>query len=136
MSRDVSLFELPAYSAILTFVEAIFAEINIGLLIYHVEDAERVERLKLIYANKQASRFTGTDLGQLVGRHIFDAFPGLRETDIPQFFLDVARTRQSHRYAEALDYGDAKVVRGRYTVKAFPMPYQCVGVLFERLDDG
>ena len=135
MSRVVSFFELPEYAAILTFIEAVFAEINMGLLIYHVEDPADRARLKLIYANKQASLFTGTDLNEVVGREIFDAFPPLRQTDIPEFFLEVAARGESRRYPEALVYGDRNVVRGKYQVRGFPMPHDCVGVLFERLEE-
>jgi len=135
VSRVVSFFELPEYAAILTFIEAVFAEINMGLLIYHVEDPADRARLKLIYANKQASLFTGTDLNEVVGREIFDAFPPLRQTDIPEFFLEVAARGESRRYPEALVYGDRNVVRGKYQVRGFPMPHDCVGVLFERLEE-
>jgi hypothetical protein len=132
VSRAVSYFELPEYAGIITFIEAIFAELNMGLFIYHVEDPQDRGKLKLIYANKQASAFTGTDLSRVVGMRILEAFPALDGTDIPEFFLDVFTSGRSRRYPEALDYGDANVKRGKYSVRCFPMPHDCVGVLFER----
>ena len=83
-------FELPEFSAILTFVDAIFAEINMGLLIYHVEDVEDIRTARLIYANRQASEFTGTDLGRQIGKLIFDAFPFLKGTEVERLYQEVA----------------------------------------------
>jgi hypothetical protein len=133
VARNVSFFELPEYTAILTFIDAVFSEINIGLLIYHAKDPELVDSYQLIYANRQASQFTGTDLSHLVGKKIFDAFPPLRDTEIPAFFREVAIEGESRRLARTLEYADENVVRGRYSVKAFPMPHGCIGVLFENL---
>lgn len=124
-------YELPSYSAILTLLDSVLAEINLGLLIYHVEQTDHPESLKLIYANSEASRSTGVELRPRVGKPIGEAFPSLRDTEIPRIFLDVARTRKARRL-EAVRYRDDEMRERTYRVRAFPMPMQCVGVIFER----
>ena len=45
-----------------------------GLLIYHAEKPDDVSSYRLIYANREASRCTGTDLGHVVGMDVMDRF--------------------------------------------------------------
>jgi len=127
-------FELPEYSAILTFLDAVLAEINMGIFIYHLEDPEDERKLKLIYANKEASNCTGADLSPLVGKYILEAFPGLAETQFPKAFRDVIVQGESRRLG-AMEYEDANLKKRSYSVRAFPMPAGCMGVLFESLVD-
>ena len=127
-------FELPEFSAILTFVDAIFAEINMGLLIYHVEEVEDIRTARLIYANRQASEFTGTDLGRQIGKLIFDAFPFLKGTEVERLYQEVAAEKKSH-HVGIVEYEDENVRRGRYSTRAFPMPSDCIGILFETVPD-
>ena len=127
-------FELPEFSAILTFVDAIFAEINMGLLIYHVENPQDIRTARLIYANRQASEFTGTDLGRQIGKLIFDAFPLLKGTEVERLYQEVAAEKKSH-HVGIVEYEDENVRRGRYSTRAFPMPSDCIGILFETVPD-
>jgi hypothetical protein len=125
-------YELPEFSAILSFIDAIFRELNMGLFIYYMEHLDVPSSLKLIYANKEASRATGADLRQHIGKRIFEAFPNLAQSQIPKLFAEVANRKESRRVDE-FEYADEKLKRRSYRVKAFPMPSDCVGVLFERI---
>jgi predicted SnoaL-like aldol condensation-catalyzing enzyme len=113
-------------------IDAVFSEMNIGLLIYQLEDLSEVKKMKLVYANRQASKYTGIDLSQQLGKHIFDVFPSLAATDLPQIFAEVIHTKQSHTIG-AMEYRDENVQKGYFASKAFPMPNACVGVLFENI---
>lgn len=123
----------PNLEEIKQWVSAILAEVNVGLLIYHLEDASNSDSLRLLYANKAASEFTGADLGALVGRRILEAFPGLAEGDLPQAYADVVRNGRSLELGTTEYEGDDRVEQGFYSVKAFPMPSRCVGVIFENI---
>lgn len=123
-------YELSEFSAILSFIDAIFAELNMGLLIYHVEDVREIRTARLIYANRRASELTGTDLRRQLGKLIFDAFPHLADTVVPRLYAEVAAQGKSH-HVGVVDYEDGNVRRGRYSTRAFPMPHDCIGVLFE-----
>lgn len=127
-------YVLPEYSAILSVVDSVLHHINVGLLIYHLEDPPRDETLRLIYANNEASRYTGSDLQEQVGKFILDAFPGLEGTAVPATYADVVRRQRPANLGE-VRYSDDNIASSRYGVKAFPMPGQCVGVLFERKTD-
>lgn len=127
-------FELPEYSAILTFLDAVLAEINMGIFIYHLEDPEDERKLKLIYANKEASNCTGADMRPLVGKYILEAFPALAKTDIPRAYRDVVVQGESRRIG-MVEYEDEKLEKRSYSVRAFPMPAGCAGVIFESVPD-
>jgi len=125
-------YELPRFAPILTFIDAILSEINVGLLIYHVENPDDIRTARLIYANREASRNTGTDLGRQVGKLILDAFPGLADTGTLRAFGEVV-TRQEPRHVGVAEYADVNVRLGRYATRAFPMPDGCIGVVFDEV---
>ncbi len=126
-------FEGADVETMIGMVSSVFSELNIGLLIYHLEDPDDPRSLRLVYANRMASEYTGADLSRAVGLNIVDAFPGLAETDLPERYAGVATTKQS-RNIGAFEYGgDERVNRGYFSVKAFPMPKDCVGVVFENI---
>lgn len=129
-----NFYELPEYAAILTLLDSVLAEINLGLLIYHLESEDDPLRLKLIYANAAASRYTGANLAPKVGQYICDAFPSLADTDVPRAYFDVARGGKAVHLGN-VRYQDAELADRTYSVRAFPMPLSCVGVLFERVDE-
>lgn len=127
-------FQLPEYSAIISFIDSILSEINMGLLVYHAENPDEVASYRLIYANREASRCTGTDLGNVLGLTIFEAFPELGETKVPDLFYEVVKKHEARRMG-IVRYADPNVEKGAYDVKAFPMPQNCFGVLFENLSN-
>ncbi len=126
-------FDLSDIDTMMSLVSSIFSELNIGFLIYHLEKIENPTTLKLLYTNKAASQYTGTDLSKLVGKYILEAFPGLAESDLPEIYAEVVKTKES-RNIGAFEYGgDENIEKGYYSVKAFPMPNDCVGIIFENI---
>lgn len=128
-TKSFDLFEVDAMT---TLIDTVFSEMNIGLVIYQMEDLNNASSLKLVYANHQASKYAGADLSQQIGKHILEAFPSLAVTDLPQIFAEVINTKQS-RTIGAMAYHDENVQKGYYSSRAFPMPNDCVGVLFENI---
>ncbi len=116
-----------------SWIQTVFSELVVGLLIYHLEDRENPASLRLVYANKAASEYTDADLSKLVGMYILDAFPGLKDTYIPPVYADVVRTKRSSELGSFEYGGDPNVKTGYYAVKAFPIPNDCVGVVFENI---
>jgi hypothetical protein len=86
----LSPFQSMDIDSMMDAVSSIFSELNIGLLIYHLEEEDNPRSLKLLYANRVASTYTGADLSERVGRHIVDAFPALANSHLPEVFSDVA----------------------------------------------
>lgn len=112
--------------------DALLHGMNEGLLIYRAESMDDPVALRLLYANADASRFTGSDLNPVIGKKIGEAFPSLLETELPQAFLDVVRNQKSIKIG-ATEYEDDTLEKAYYSVKAFPMPNDCVGVIFENI---
>lgn len=126
-------FNLSDIPTMMSMVSSIFSELNIGLFIYHLEDRKSSRTLKLVYANKTAAQYTGADVTRLVGKYILEAFPALAETDLPELYAEVVNTQES-RNIGAFEYvGDENIGRSHYSVKAFPMPSDCVGIVFENI---
>jgi hypothetical protein len=123
----------PEVQSVVNTVASVFAELNTGLLIYHLVARDDQRSLTLVYANAAASKYTGADLGVLVGKTIDEAFPALRDTDLPATYAEVSSGGRSVNLG-AFEYsGDAHVGPGYFAVKAFPMPARCVGVAFENI---
>jgi hypothetical protein len=131
--EDAPLSTPPDLTAMLDVVSSIFAELNVGLLIFHLEDAQDPCSLRLVYVNRAASDYTHGELSPLVGKLICDAFPGLTDSELPALYTEVARTKQARNFGATPYQGDANVERGYYAVKAFPMPGDCVGIVFENI---
>lgn len=121
------------FDTMVSFVSSVLSELNVGLLIYQLEDAGDPRSLRLAYANRVASEYTRADLGGLVGKTIGEAFPALADSELPALYAEVAQTKHP-RNVGAFEYkGDEHVGRGYYSVKAFPMPNDCVGIVFENI---
>lgn len=126
-------FDLSDIPTMMNVVSTIFSELNIGLFIYHLEDRSNPRTLRLVYANKTASQYTGAEVSKLVGKYILEAFPALAETDLPELYAEVV-TKNESRNVGAFEYGgDANVEKNYFSVKAFPMPNDCVGIVFENI---
>ncbi|MGB3298184.1 MAG: histidine kinase dimerization/phospho-acceptor domain-containing protein, partial [Phormidesmis sp.] len=111
---------------------------QIGLLIWQLEDANQEDsrssdRLRLIATNPAAYEFLGMPKTEIiVGKTIAEAFPALVETNLPAAYAEVARGGQKQTLGE-VSYEDSRVKKGIFSVKAFPLPGQCVGVAFENI---
>ena len=121
------------FDTMVDLVSSILSELNVGFFIYHLEDAGNPLSLRLAYANRVASEYTRADLSGVVGLTIGEAFPALADTELPALYAEVAQTKHP-RNIGAFEYeGDGRVGRGYYAVKAFPMPNDCVGIVFENI---
>ncbi|MEN6518220.1 MAG: response regulator [Methanospirillum sp.] len=80
---------------------------------------ELVEGGTLVFlgANPAADRILEIRHADVVGRTIDDAFPGLRETEVPQRYLETARTGEPW-HADLVTYRDRRIV-GAYEVWSY-----------------
>ena len=86
--------------------------------------------LKMIACNPAAELYTGVAAGDVAGRTLDESFPGLRALGIPQAYARVVRTGEPVQLGD-VQYGDERVEQGWFSVRAFPLPDDCVGVSFE-----
>ena len=110
----------------------IVENIKLGIYIYRLEEIDDDHTLRMLYANPATEDLTGIPVAQVVGKTIDENFPGLREKRIPALFADVIRTQKAMEIEE-IEYEDARIISGAYTVKAFPLPEKQVGVSFENI---
>ncbi len=106
--------------------------IQLGIYIYHLEDITDDRTLRMVSANPASEKLTGVPAKDVIGKTLDENFPGLREKGIPQMYAEVVRT-QIPIEIEDLYYGDNRVISGAFSVKAFPLPNNRVGVSFENI---
>lgn len=121
------------FDTMVNLVSSILSELNVGLLIYRLENPDRPDSLRLAYANRVASEYTRADLSGLIGKTIGEAFPALAASELPEIYAEVARTKHPRNVGAFAYEGDGRVAPGHFSVKAFPMPNDCVGIVFENI---
>jgi signal transduction histidine kinase/DNA-binding NarL/FixJ family response regulator len=109
---------------------AMVNNMQLGLFVYRLEDAENDRSLTLTIVNPAAEKITGLSALQLLGCKIDDTFPLLRRREIPAIFAAVARGGPAQALGE-LPFFDADPDSSVFSVRAFPLPDRCVGVTFE-----
>ena len=119
--------------AMTSVVSSIFTNLNIGLLIYQLEVPNEPRTLRLVYVNEAASDYTGADLSHRTGKYILDAFPGLAGSDLPRIYAEVAAGGKPVDLGSFEYPGDEAIEHSFYSVKSFPMPNDCVGIVFENI---
>lgn len=117
-----------AVEAVLSIVE----QMQVGVLVYQVENLRDDHSLRLISVNPAASEILQIPAEELVGRLIDDNFPQLRSRGLPEVYRSVVETQQSVELEDII-YSDSRVASAAFAVKAFPLPNQCVGVAFENI---
>ena len=121
-----------AYEQALQQAADIVENIKLGIYIYRLEDPEDDRTLRMISANPATEDLTGIPFVNLIGKLIDENFPALREKGIPQLYAKVVRTQKPIELEE-LNYEDDRIISSAFSVKAFPLPNNQVGVSFENI---
>ncbi len=108
----------------------VVTNMQLGLHVYHLEDPSDDHSLRLVDANPAGVLSLGLTEADLLGKTIDEAFPDLRARNIPQRYADVVRTGQPFTMEEFF-YSQANLPLAAYAFKVFPLPNECVGILFE-----
>ena len=109
----------------------IINNVQLGLYIYHLEELTDDRTLRVIAANPAAASFTGVSPQDVLGKKIDDCFPALRAPGLSQAFANVIRTGKAIELEREINFGDDQSSEAWFVFKAFPLPNNCVGVLFE-----
>jgi hypothetical protein len=115
-----------------SFFSDIAENIQMGLYVYRLEDADGTDVLRLTYANPAAALLTGIPIADTLQRTADEVFPKLAETGVTKLFASVARSGKPQTIPE-FHYGDDRVTMTVWSFKAFPLPGRCVGVAFENI---
>ncbi|RRR69334.1 MAG: PAS domain S-box protein [Candidatus Viridilinea halotolerans] len=132
ISRDIT--EQKSAEDALQQAHDIVENVQLGLYVYHLEDFNDDRTLRMKYANPATECMTGIAVSALVGKTLDENFPHLRAINVPQRYAEVVRSGAAHIFEDIL-YGDDRVMRACFSVKAFPLPHNHVGVAFENITE-
>lgn len=106
--------------------------IPVGLYLYHLEDLSDDRTLRMVYANPAVKALTGLDPEEVIGKTLDENFPNLRTQGIPQRYAEIVRT-QKGLACDDVTYEDKRIVSSSFSVNAFPLPGNMVGIAFENI---
>ncbi len=107
--------------------------IPIGINIIELRDFEDLGSFTFIAANKAADEQTGAEMQKMIGKTYREALPGILESDLPEKYRQVLITKKSIDVG-VLEYGDDKISKSWFDLKAFPIGENHVGVMFYNVD--
>jgi len=105
----------------------------LGLNVWHLEDPNNINSLRLVTTNATVSYLTGVSLSDYIGRYIADCYP--REFAEPndwELYAKVALGKLGEGQQE-IEYCDRYNPPSCFSVKAFSLPHRCVGVVWENI---
>jgi len=114
--------------------KSILKNMQIGVDIWHLENVADPRSLRLIFSNPATERITGVPRKEVVGKTMAEAFPEGLKTGIPKIYSEVTR------FGKAKDWGEVRYEDGQgsesvFSVKAFPLPDNCVGLTYEKITE-
>ncbi len=112
--------------------DQIVENMQIGLYVYHLENIDDDSTLRAIASNPAATRFTGLEMADVLGMTIDEIFPNWRSKNIPQAFAAVIRSQKAVE-VEDIDCDEGGQITRAFSIKAFPLPNNSVGVAFENI---
>lgn len=105
---------------------------QIAILIWRLEDPKDLGSFRLIAANPVADQVVGTNMQRFVGKPMRESFPHYLETKYPSNYRDVIQKGKSMDFGE-LRYSDENLKASDWSLRAFPLPNNCVGVALENV---
>ncbi len=130
--RDIS--ERKRTEAALRQSNDIVENIQVGLYIYHLEDINDDRTLRLKFANPASVAITGLKAENITGKTLDENFPNLRKMNVPQRYAEVVRSAQLGTF-EDIHYSDNRILQACYSIKAFPLPNNHVGIAFDDITE-
>ncbi len=130
--EDPSRFPIPSQTVLGLYPELLRA-LPVGIVLLLLEDPSDAESFRIVDANRAAAEITTPNSPNLVGTSLAD-FPRLLETPIPGQLLATLRGGVARNLGE-ISYGDDHIRHGVYSVRAFPLSNNFLGVAFEDVTD-
>ncbi|HMM12920.1 MAG TPA: PAS domain S-box protein, partial [Bacteroidales bacterium] len=112
----------------------IITNMQIGLHVYELENADDDHSLRLVSANPASHKLSGVNTDPFIGKYIDEVFPELRKMGIPKRYADVVRTGIGGEF-EDIYYADEGLIQAAFMVKAFRLPNNRVGVTFDNITE-
>ena len=132
IQEDLSGFPLPRQTVLGLYPE-LLRELPVGVVLLMLEDDSGPETFRIVDANRAAAEITRSNSPRLLGRTLRE-FPKLLETPLPGELLAALRSGEPQNLG-AIAYGDDIIRQGVYSVRAFPLSNNFLGVAFEDVTD-
>jgi PAS domain S-box-containing protein len=132
IQEDLSAFALPSQTVLGLYPE-LLRELPVGVVLLTLEDPSDPETFRIVDANRAAAEITRSNSPKLLGRTLAD-FPKLLATPLPGQLLQALRSGDARNLGE-IAYGDDIIRQGIYSVRAFPLSNNFLGVAFEDVTD-
>ncbi len=131
-----NITQLKQAEARVKLYDDIVKRMQMGLLVWQLHDLNDATSFTLVDCNPAAQRMLqiDTDISQLLGQPMHTIFPELMDSAFPKLYAEVVRSGKERDLGE-VRYGDSPVLQGVYATKAFPLPNQCLGLVFEDISD-
>jgi two-component system, LuxR family, sensor kinase FixL len=108
--------------------------IPLGVIVWHLPDLQNVSTFRLIAMNSTARQMLGVSGNLNEADLVHDPFPAFLKIESPSTYADIIRANQSRDLSE-IHYRNEQHVERILLVRAFPLPDQQLGVLFEDITD-
>src|SRR5437899_881139 len=132
VQEDLSGFPLPSQTVLGLYPE-LLRELPVGVVLLLLEEPSDPESFRVVDANRAAADISRSKSLKLLGKRLAD-FPKLLETPLPRQLFDTLRSGEPRNLGE-ISYGDDLIRQGIYSVRAFPLSNNFLGVAFENVTD-
>ncbi|MDJ0734341.1 MAG: PAS domain S-box protein [Nostocaceae cyanobacterium] len=115
----------------------IVENIPLGFCIWHLENPDDVTSLRLVNINPAAIKILEIPLQEELGKPIGECFPNMLSEEyrwLLEAYGEVAKSGQV-KFLETINYGDDRICKKIFSLKAFPLPNNCIGVAFEDITE-
>ena len=112
----------------------IVLSMQVGLYVYRLDDPNNDESLRLVALNPASLAIIGLPEEKVIGRRINEISPDIGMPGVCRQFADVVRTGIPFENKE-FHSGDSNAGSSWFAFKAFPLPDECVGILFENITE-
>lgn len=114
----------------------IVQRMQLGILVWQLQDLDDLTSFRLIECNPAACDILQVTVERqaFIGQNMATIFPDLLDTAFPKLYAEVIRSGQVRDLGE-MWFGDRPNPARICTSKAFPLPNQCVGLIFEDITE-
>ncbi|OZC03071.1 PAS domain S-box protein [Rubricoccus marinus] len=106
----------------------------VGIAVYKLEKPGDPASLRLVYANEASEAITGLKSSKEVGRFMREITPEVMDTDVPAAYTRVAMSGKAENLG-TVTYGDDRIQRSTFHLRAIPLEDRMVAVVFEDVSD-
>ncbi len=111
-------------------IDKIVERMQTPMCICHLEEMQNEGSLRLVNANPAATAMLRWARSEMIGSYIDEVFPGLRRDGVTVRLAEVVRSGKSFEMEECSS-SDPRNPDGCFSFKAFPLPGDCLCLLFE-----